>query len=38
MDKSVLMYFANQPSSQKENAFGRQQQGEPEFYSHVLKK
>ena len=33
MDKSVLMYFANQPASQKEKAFGRQQQGEPEFYS-----
>ena len=27
MDKSVLMYFANQPASQKEKAFGRQQQG-----------
>ena len=38
MDKSVLMYFANQPASQKEKAFGRQQQGEPEFYSPVLKK
>ena len=31
MDKSVLMYFANQPASQKEKAFGREQQGEPEF-------
>ena len=34
MDKSVLMYFANQPASQKEKPFGGQQQGQPEFY-HV---
>ena len=38
MDKSALMYFANQPASQKEKPFGRQQQGQPEFYSPVLKK